>query len=193
MPETNSASVNVYSSANLNGDFSDDIAGTGPGGAANAFSTNYIPSTISIPNCTSYSASGHGDTWASCMAKTGGRMLPTASFNSVAAALVKKYVPPANSSTYGYVFNATTATKQLQFDYRIDYNISARNQLSVIGICLPLTSSETLPFGGTSGATVPGFSDGNIEHIQQYTVELRTPVQPVGGKRPRRSLDTDEL
>jgi hypothetical protein len=177
VPEVTNASVNVYSSANLNGDFSDDIAGTGPGGAANAFSANYIPSTISIPNCTSYSASGPGDTWASCMAKTGGKV-PTTAFNSVVAALVKKYLPPANSGTYGYLFNATTTTKQFQVDYRIDYNINPKNQLSVIGIYLPLTSSETLPFGGTSGATVPGFSDSNIEHIQQYTVDYVRQFNP---------------
>ena len=94
--------VQVYTTANLNGDFTGDLDGSGPAGVP--FSTNPIPSTITIPNCTA------GQTWAQCLGTGSANAghVPTTAFNTVAKALVDKYVPAPNSGTNGYVFNATT-------------------------------------------------------------------------------------
>jgi hypothetical protein len=161
-------SVTVYTSANLGGDFSPDLTGTGPGGTATEFSTNYIPSTISIPGCTSYSASGKGDTWAQCLGTKLNGKVPTSAFNAVTLALVKKYVPAPNNGTTGYAFNETTIQTAYQEDGRVDFNPNSKNQLSFVGIYNFSGTANTIPF---SGATVPGFGDGSVVHSQQYSFD----------------------
>jgi len=154
-------SVTVYTNANLtNGDFTGDVNGTGPAGVP--FSTNKIPSTITIPGCTA------GDTWSHCLGTVKAGMVPTSAFNPVTLALVKKYVPPPNNGTTGYQFNETTIQTAYQYDGRVDFNPSTKDQLSFVGIYGFTSTANTIPF---SGATVPGFGDGNVTHVQQYTFE----------------------
>ena len=143
----------VYTTAQLNGDFSSDLAGAG-------FSTNPIPSTIQIPGCTTA-----GETWAQCL--TTGKV-PTSAFNSIASALAKKYVPAPNNGTTGYSFNATQTTPQDQYIGRVDYDFNPNNQITAVGIYEKLNLTETLP---SFGATLPGFGDANVEHIQQWTFD----------------------
>src|SRR5690348_10603879 len=57
----------VYSPANLAGDFSYD---------AGSFSTNPIPSSVTVPGCAA------GETWADCAASNGG-VFPTTAFNPI--------------------------------------------------------------------------------------------------------------
>jgi hypothetical protein len=159
VPQANSL-VQVYNSAMLGGDFSADITGTGPHGAT-TFSTNPIPVSVTIPGCTA------GSTWATCLTTLGG-VVPTTSLNSTAVAIAKKYVPTANSGTYGYGFNATTQETINQYIGRVDYNLDPKNQITVLGLYEKLTDSDTLPF---SGGNIPGFGDGSIEHIQQWTLD----------------------
>ena len=157
-------SATIYTSNNFSGDFSPDVAGTGP--TKKAFSTTQvIPSTITIPGCTA------GETWSSCLGATGlNGMVPTSAFNPVTLALAKKYVPSSlvNSGTQGYVFNPTTTTTNYQYDGRVDFNPSPTNQMNFTGIYLFQVVANTLPF---TGATVPGFGDGSVEHIQQYSFD----------------------
>ena len=157
VPQANSL-VQVYNSAMLGGNFSADLTGTGPNGTT-TFSTNPIPASITIPGCAA------GSTWATCLGLKGG-IVPAASLNTTAVAIAKKYVPTANSGTYGYGFNATTQEKVNQYIGRVDYNLDSKNQITALGLYEKLTDSDTLPF---SGANIPGFGDGNIEHIQQWT------------------------
>jgi hypothetical protein len=152
--------VQVFSPAMLTGNFQPDVAGTGPNGAT-TFSTNPIPASITIPGCAA------GTTWASCLTKLGG-VVPASSLSSTAVAIAKKYVPAANSGTYGYGFNATTQETVDQYIGRVDYSLGPKNQIAVLGLYEKLVDSNTLPF---SGGNVPGFGDGNIEHIQQWTFD----------------------
>jgi hypothetical protein len=154
------APAQVYSSAMLGGNFSADIAGTGPNGAT-TFSTNPIPASITIPGCAA------GSTWATCLGLKGG-IVPAASLNSTAVAIAKQYTPPANSGTYGYGFNATTKESVDQYIGRVDYNLNSKNQITALGLYQKENVTETLPF---SGANIPGFGDGDIEHIQQWTLD----------------------
>lgn len=155
-------SVTVYTTANYNGDFSGDVNGTGP--THRPFSSNPIPSTISIPGCTTA-----GETWSDCLGATGKNgQVPTSAFNAVTLALAKKYVPPANNGTTGFQFNETTTRTDYQYDGRVDFNPSTKDQLSFIGIYQFVNVANTIPF---SGATVPGFGDGSVTHVQQYTFD----------------------
>ncbi len=162
VPNTNSAAqTTVFSANQLAGNFSDDLTGSVLG---YKFSSNAIPGTLLgvIPNC-----SAPGTTWAQCAAANGGKF-PTTSFNSIAAALTKQYVPSANQGTDSYVFNNTDATTTDQYLGRFDYQLNSANQFSFIGIRQKSNSLSTTPF---TGATLPGFGevDGNV--INQYTVD----------------------
>ncbi len=156
--------VSVYSAAQLGGDFSADLIQssnpTNPAGIT-SFSTNPIPSTISIPGCAA------GTTWKACLTPKNG-ILPAAAFNANAVALAKQYLPAANSGTYGYVFNETTTTTADQYIGRVDFSPNSKNQITILGLYQKQVSSNTIPF---SGATVPGFGDGSLSHIQQYTFD----------------------
>jgi hypothetical protein len=156
IPEGTGGSAYVYTPSQLTGDFSSD-AGT--------FSTNPIPSTIKIPaGCTA------GETWADCLGAEGlNGKLPTTSFDSIASALVTKYVPAAPSPTNtNYLFNETENETNYQYDGRVDFNPNSRNQFSFVGVYITLSLTETIPF---SGASLPGFGDEDVEHIQQYSFD----------------------
>jgi hypothetical protein len=151
VPESTASNI-VYTTANLGGNFSGDLASGG-------FSSNPIPSTVSIPGCTT------GEPWSTCLT-TG--IVPSTAFNKVAQALATKYVPAPNSGSNGYTYNATENTTAYQYIGRVDYNFNPKNQITVLGIYQTQSLLEGLPF---SGASVPGFGDGDIEHIQQYTFD----------------------
>jgi len=165
--------VSVFTQANLNGSFVEDLPANAP--TANhfgyVFSGQKIPGTITglasanpacVPNGT--------NTWSGCMTALGG-IVPTSAFNPVALNLTKKYVPlPNNSgvSPYSYVFHPLVTTKANQDLARLDYSISAKNQLTLIGVYNRSSAPETLPF---TGATLPGFGDVSTSYTQQYTLD----------------------
>ena len=161
IPQYTSNKVNVFTAAELSGDFSSDLNGTGavslPG---NTFSSNPIPATVTVPGCTA-----PGETWATCLAS--GTLSPTA-FNPTALALVNKYVPKPNPGGYVYSFNSTVSTSVDQYIGRVDYNFSSHDQITVVGIHDKVNAVETLPF---TGANVPGFGDEDLENIQQWTLD----------------------
>ena len=170
-----SGSDNVYSAANLTGNFSDDLTGTGPAGsitaglpASSTFQANPIPASITSLSAANPACIPNGtNTWAACLTALNG-IIPTAAFNPIAASLVKQYVPAANSGTYGYLFNETDRTTTDQYLGRLDYSLNPRNQFTFVGIYQSSATTETLPF---TGATLPGFGDQNQSHIQQYTFD----------------------
>jgi hypothetical protein len=160
VPETGSANTlqHVFTPAQLSGDFSTDLTPNNQAGIT-GFSNNPVPSTISIPGCST------GEPWSQCLT-TG--VIPATTFNSVATGLVKKYVPGPNSPGAGYSFNSTQSTSQDQYIGRIDFNLNPKNQFTALGLYQKLNLVETLPF---TGATLPGFGDGQVEHIQQWTAD----------------------
>ena len=161
VPQTSTQASSVLSTAERGGNFSNDLSTDttlNPGGYA--FSTNPIPSTISIPGCTS------ADTWATCLTRLGG-VIPAGSINSISKALLPQ-IPVANNGLYGLVFNETTTQKNNQYLGRVDYALNPQNQFTFVGIYQNSVQSNTLPF---TGATVPGFGDGSLSEIQQYTFD----------------------
>ena len=167
IPDTNgSGSSDVYDAANLNGDFSADdnpsTVGTRPDGmtAWGNWQAIPIPSSVTVPGC-----STSGETWAQCAYDLKG-VMPTSAFNPIAMALVKKYVPAANSGTYGYLFNPVDVLTDNQYIGRVDYSPNASNQITALFIYDKSPNTQGLPF---TGATLPGFGDISTHIIQQYT------------------------
>jgi len=172
VPEGSGTSGNsVYTSGNLAGDFSADNGttvvrpvsptATTAGGSYGSFLGNYIPSSITIPGCTSA-----GETWAQCAYDLKG-VFPASAFNPIATKLTAKYLPtePANVP---YNVTETQVTTSNQEIGRLDYALNPSNHFTGVGIYFKQTLSETLPF---TGASVPGFGDQDIETIQQYTAD----------------------
>jgi len=146
-PQTTGGSTVVLTNAQRGGDFT---------GAK--YSKKIIPGTINIPGCVS-----GVDTFAACFAAH--PILPTKAFNPIAAALIAKYVPVANSGTR-YIFSPQITTVQDQGIGRIDFNPSTRDQIYFIGIYQHLPTVRTLPF---TGSTLPGFGDQNTSEIRQFS------------------------
>lgn len=188
VPESG-GNVNVFSSANLNGDFSADLAAN----AATAnhfgytFSSRPIPGTFTAlaglsANCVPNGTNTWGPvtnpttkvTTPGCLDSLGG-MVPTSAFNSISTALVKTYITgqgvlPNNPSQgpYAYVFHPVVRTNANQDMGRLDYDLNSKNQFTLLGIYQRSSAPETLPF---TGATLPGFGDVSTSYIQQYTFD----------------------
>jgi hypothetical protein len=162
VPESG-GSANVYSAANLTGDFSADLNASQNPGQLAGFSSNPIPGTLNnvIPGCTA------GETWSSCLTPLGGKV-PTSAFNTIASALTTKYVPAANSGPYGYLFSPVVVTSADQWLGRVDLAVNPSNQFTFVGINIQQNVTETLPF---TGASLPGFGDQDVEGINQYTFD----------------------
>ncbi len=161
VPQTTAPASSVLSTNQRGGDFSSDLstsATLNPNGYT--FSTNPIPSTINIPGCTS------SDTWSTCLTRLGGK-IPTSSINPISAKLLP-LLPTPNNGLYGLVFNETTTSTINQYLGRIDYSLSPKNQFTFVGLYQNSVVSNTLPF---TGANVPGFGDGSLSEIQQYTFD----------------------
>jgi hypothetical protein len=179
-------SVSVYSAANINGDFSADLLANA--GSANhqglTFSNKVIPGTITSlsaanPNCVPNGVNA----WGPHALVVGGPLVPgcldsllgqvpIAAFNSIAAKMVKTYVPLPNNSAigpYNYTFHPLVTTKANQDIGRLDYAIDPKDSLTVIGVYQRSSAPETLPF---TGGSLPGFGDVSTSYTQQYTVDF---------------------
>jgi len=159
-PSTDSATV--YTAAQRGGDFSGDVDGS----SGFQFSSNPIPTSISIPGCTA------GEAWNACLGTPStpgiGGIIPTSSYNPISANLLSKYIPTANSGSNGYLTSGAEPETIYQEMGRIDYSFNPRNQIYFIGIYNKEQDTETIPF---TGANIPGFGEADSEVIQQYTFD----------------------
>jgi hypothetical protein len=163
VPGTNGGgSTNVFSSAQLGGDFSADVAGRNAAGYTFAGFNNPIPGTLKIGSCPA------ATTWGQCITANGGKFNPATDFNTISKALVAMYVPAANSGSNGYVFNSVTATTANQYIGRFDYSLSPKNQFTFLGIYQHQVVNSNIPF---TGASLPGFGETDTQTIQQYTFD----------------------
>jgi len=179
-------SVSVLSGANLNGDFSADLA-------ANVASANHqnltfgggiIPGTITglssvNPKCVPNGTNTWGPTTnpttkvvtPGCLDTIGGQV-PVSAFNTISTNLAKTYVPLPNNSgvgPYNNTFHPVVTTKANQDLGRLDYALNSKNQITLVGVYNRQSAPETLPF---TGATLPGFGDVSTSYTQQYTVDF---------------------
>jgi len=166
----------VFGPAQRAGDFSADInkvtgvpnsQSTGDG-ALNGLSGNPMP--FALAGCSA------GTPWNMCPGLASVN-IPSASWDSVANGLFQKYVPPSNvtqqsqngPASYLYNFNNSTSAASDQGIIRLDYHPTANDTIWASTIFQSTPFFNLLPFGG---ATVPGFSMVNSEHIKVFDADF---------------------
>ncbi len=146
-------STNVFSAAQLTGDFSPDVAGRNAAGYTFADLNNPIPGTLKIGSCPG------ATTWGQCIKANGGKFNPATDFNTISQSLVSKYVPAANSGSNGDVFNSVTTSAD-QYIGRFDYSLNPKNQVAFLGIYHHQVVNSNILF---PGAILPGFGERNTQ------------------------------
>ncbi|MHB1701409.1 MAG: carboxypeptidase-like regulatory domain-containing protein [Acidobacteriaceae bacterium] len=148
----------VLSSRQLAGDFSGDtnLLTHGTNGTK-GLSSHPIP--FAMGSCAA------GTPWNKCFPT--GQISPQ-DFNTISAAMVKKYVPAANDILGGnayYNYNTANTLSDNQEIARIDEQLTQNDSLfgSVIFESAPTT--QTLPF---TGSTLPGFAQVNTAHTKFF-------------------------
>ncbi len=141
----------------FSGDFTDDANYFTGGTNSAGLTSNPIP--YSFGSCTA------GETWADCFA-SGSVVIPTTQWNSVASAIVTKYVPTANNGADLYSFNSPNTAAQDQGIIRVDYTPSARDAIwaSTVIQSSPQTFGQS--FGGGS---FPGFGMHQADHYKIFS------------------------
>ncbi len=153
-------STNVFSSAQRNGDFSDDIAGNALGYQFS--STNVIPGTLTgITGCPA------GTTWASCVANNGGKF-NSANFNPIATKLLSQYVPNANSGANTYVFQSVNTSSINQYIGQFDFSLDPTNTFNFVYLQQKAPTTSVIPF---TGASLPGFGEIDNSTVRQFTFD----------------------
>jgi hypothetical protein len=158
--ENGGGNASVLTAAQRTGDFSSELTTANQLGYSIA-AGNPIPAGLTIASCPG------ATTWGACVSANGGHFA-AGDFNPIATKLLGQYVPSANSGSTNYVFDSTTSTSADQYIGRIDFNPTSKNQLTFLGIYQKQAVVSNIPF---TGATLPGFSEVDAEHIQQYTFD----------------------
>ena len=139
------------------GNFSGDANYFTGGTNSTGLTTNPIP--YSFGSCTA------GETWADCFAG-GSVVIPSTEWNSVASALVTKYIPAANTAAGTYSFNALNTQAQDQGIIRVDYTPSARDTIWASSVVQSSPSTNGQSYGGGS---FPGFGQHASEHFKIFS------------------------
>jgi hypothetical protein len=140
------------------GNFSSDIG-----------STNKLP--FAVGSCAA------GETWADCFKSNGGMFSP-ATFNPVAARLLKQFVPAANATIGGapyYTFFPVTTNGDDQGIIRADWHPTVNDTIWGSTIFESHPDQTTLPF---SGATLPGFAENDARHIKIFNASYTHTFSP---------------
>jgi hypothetical protein len=101
-----------------------------------------------------------------------GGTIPTADLNPLAVKLMNQFVPLPNTADNGYTFNPSVTGLTDQLLWRVDENPDAKDSLFAYGFWQRHPTSQTLPFGYQffpgAGATLPGFTEVDVSHPQEY-------------------------
>ncbi|HUJ32204.1 MAG TPA: carboxypeptidase regulatory-like domain-containing protein [Candidatus Acidoferrum sp.] len=92
-------------------------------------------------------------------------VIPTQNFDSVANALMTKYVPQVSGTDY--LFNPITTLTSNQYLFRIDENLTSKDLLWGTWFQENRPSVDTIPF---TGATLPGFAENAQRHFKLLTL-----------------------
>ncbi len=159
------------------GNFSNEnnAANAGPDGTV-GLSTNPIPFDITTGSGATCGPGTASTTWSDCFPAGSPVVISPTSFNSLAVALTKQYVPAGNTGTATaplYNFNTADTGAQDQGVMRLDYHISSNDSIYGVGIFQSSPSTDTLPFGNTTGqgANLPGFGMVNAEHYKLFSAQ----------------------
>ena len=168
---TTSSSTNspVFSTAQRAGNFSGDLS-------AGTLSAKPVPFSIgscvvgpnggAIPDPKN-AADPANQNWANCLASTGAQ-IPSTLFNSTAQTLINKYIPASNNTLNGlpyYSFNAPNSLANDQGTIRVDYHPTRNDTIWASSIFQSSPDTAGLPF---YGATLPGFTEVDTEHLKLF-------------------------
>jgi hypothetical protein len=165
--------VNVPSSAELTGNFGSTPFG---GGIANPFVAQVLDgrtgcdAALGIPSIASITpdpTTGLID-WSSVF-PTG--VIPTACQDPVAASLLQKYVPGANTTANGLPANQSVPTgtdNEDQFTARFDHKINDHQSFTAYYYLNDARQLQPYNTFEEAGANVPGFGDNNNVRYQQW-------------------------
>ncbi len=156
--------TNVFSQAQLSGDFSGDnnLATNGTNGGLNGTGLSGKPIPFAIGSCPA------GTAWSTCFPNG---QIPANLFSPFAVGLVNRYVPAANNivgNAAFYNFNTADTGAGDQGVIRIDYHLTQRDTFWASSIFQSAPDTETLPF---DGATLPGFAEVDASHIKIFNAD----------------------
>jgi hypothetical protein len=97
-----------------------------------------------------------------------GGTIPSADLSPLAVKLMDQYVPLPNAAANTYTFTPSDVSTVDQYVTRIDENFSPKDTLWGYWLWERAPDTETLPFGGS---TLPGFSETDGNHAQEYELE----------------------
>lgn len=148
-------------------------------GAA-GLSTAPIPFNIQGPNglCVADPTATTPETWADCFPAGSPVVIPTSSYNPIAASLASTYVPAPNTTLGGnayYTFNSANTLKSDQGIIRIDEQLTHDDTLWGSVIFQSTPSFNSLPF---IGATLPGFAQNNAQHFKVFNASYTHTFNP---------------
>jgi hypothetical protein len=92
--------------------------------------------------------------------------IPSEDFNPLSVSLLNKFVPLPNAGTE-YEFNPVSVNSDDQYMVRLDETFSSKDTLWGSWLWERHPTTRTLPF---SGADLPGFSEVDQRHIQNYSL-----------------------
>ncbi len=154
----------TFSPDQFTGNFTNDT-NWGMGFAPNSAGLTSNPIPFAFGSCTA------GEAWNACFpvgeSGTASVNIPTSQWNSIASALITKYVPQGNTNgdTY-YDFNALNTEKQDQGVLRADYTATANDKFWGSGMFQAEPSYNELAFGGGS---FPGFAQIADSHFKIFS------------------------
>ena len=102
-------------------------------------------------------------------------VLPAGSLNPLAVKLMNQYIPLPNAANNEYSFNPSIVGLTDQYITRIDQNLGSKDTIWGYWFWQRHPTTLTLPF---VGSTLPGFSEINSEHDQQYAVSWTHAFSP---------------
>ena len=94
-------------------------------------------------------------------------LIPQADFNPLALKLMNQYVPPPNAQGNEYEFNPTIVNLDDQYITRIDQNFGSKDSIWGYWFWERNPNTQSLPW---AGANLPGFTEVNYLHNQQYSL-----------------------
>jgi hypothetical protein len=154
----------TLSPAQFEGDFTSDI--NYATGAANSagLTDNPIPFAINGPT----GVCPAGTPWSTCFASGAVNIAP-ATWNTVAAGLIAKYVPASNETINGVSydnFNAANTVANDQGIIKLDYTPTAKDSIWAASIFQSAPATSALTFGGGS---FPGFGSTEGDHFKLFS------------------------
>lgn len=180
-PQTSNTQT-VYSQAERNGNFAEDLSAiasgpaggvtpfplTGDDGATHPAGTPWFSangtSAGAIFNCGTPTKSASGAVTACSNSNFGN--IGSGDFNTLAAKLMNQFVPLPNAPANGFNFTAVQPGSTDQYLWQVDQTFNSHDSLRSYGFLQTSPTSSTLPF---TGATLPGFPEVDQRHYKQFT------------------------